>query len=447
MSTIRARVSRLSPPQILTVGFLLLILIGSLLLWAPISSPPGKSISYIDALFTSASATCVTGLVVADTANDFTLFGQLVILVLIQLGGLGFMTSATWFALMLGRRISLRERIVLKESMNQTNIEGIVRLTKKVFTYSLSLEGIGALLYAWRWSSELPFGRALYFGVFHAVSLFNNAGFELFGGFRSMTMYVDDILINIVSMLLVVSGGIGFIVMSDLIEYRRTRRLSLHSKVVLTGSSLLIGIGALVIFIFEYTNPLTLVPLHDGHKAMAAMFQSVSLRSSGTNTIDIAGLRQGTQFFMIVLMFIGAAPGSTGGGIKITSFAILLGAVFTMVRGREDVQLFRYRISQELVYRATTFTILSVFLISIATMVMSALHPRPFLMILFEVVSAFGTVGLSMGLTPDLTAAGKWILIFVMFLGRVGPVTLAFALQPKHKKELYRHPEGKLLIG
>lgn len=442
-----SRLLRFSPPQVLALGFASIILLGSLLLWLPFTSPPGKSISYIDALFTATSATCVTGLVVADTVNDLTVFGQVVILILIQLGGLGFMTSATWFAMMLGRRISLRERLVLKESMNQTSMEGIVRLSRRVIIYSLTMEVVAACVYTWRWSAEMPLGRAAYYGIYHSVSLFNNAGFELFGGFRSMTLYVDDIVVNLVSMLLVVAGGIGFIVLSDLIEYRNTRKLSLHSKVVLTGSGLLIMLGAIVIFVFEYTNSATLAPLNDGSKVLASFFQSVSLRSSGTNTIDIAGLRQGTQFFMIVLMFIGAAPGSTGGGIKITSFAILIGAVITMIRGREDIVLFRHRIAKDQVYRATTITILSVFLLSLSTMLLSTMHPRPFLMILFETVSAFGTVGLSMGLTQDLTLIGKIIIIVIMFMGRLGPVTLAYALQPKIKKELYRHPEGKILIG
>jgi trk system potassium uptake protein TrkH len=215
----------------------------------------------------------------------------------------------------------------------------------------------------------------------------------------------------------------------------------------LSLSGILLAIGALVIFVFEYTNPLTFGPLPDGSKILASLFQSTSLRSSGTNTVDIASMRQGTQFFMVLMMFIGAAPGSTGGGIKITTFAILIGAVLTMLRGKEDVVLFRNRINPDQVYKATTLTIMAVFMVTIAAMVLSTTQDRPFLMILFETTSAFGTVGLSMGLTQQLTVSGKILIIFVMFIGRLGPLTLAYALQPKIKKDLYRHPEGKIMIG
>ncbi|MDF2814980.1 MAG: synthase subunit [Paenibacillus sp.] len=438
---------KLSPPKIMAAGFALIILLGSILLVLPIASPEGKTVSFLDALFTATSAACVTGLVVLDTANDFTVFGQVVILFLMQLGGLGFMTAATWFAILLRRRISLKERIVLKEAMNQNAIEGIVRLARRVMLYSLTIEGIGAFFYTIHWSYEFSLGKAIYFGIFHSVSLFNNAGFELLGGFRSLTPYVDSLIVNIVSIALVICGGIGFIVMSDLIEFRKTRLLSLHSKVVLSLSGILLAIGALVIFVFEYTNPLTFGPLPDGSKILASLFQSTSLRSSGTNTVDIASMRQGTQFFMVLMMFIGAAPGSTGGGIKITTFAILIGAVLTMLRGKEDVVLFRNRINPDQVYKATTLTIMAVFMVTIAAMVLSTTQDRPFLMILFETTSAFGTVGLSMGLTQQLTVSGKILIIFVMFIGRLGPLTLAYALQPKIKKDLYRHPEGKIMIG
>jgi trk system potassium uptake protein TrkH len=438
---------KLSPQQTLASGFALIILLGSLVLWLPMSSIQGQSLSYIDALFTATSATCVTGLILVDTGTHFTYFGQIVLLLMVQLGGLGFMTMTTWFAIVVRKRISLRERLVLKESLNQMNIEGIVRLIKNVVVYSLIVESIAAACFAIRWSFEMPLGKAIYFGVFHAVSLFNNAGFELFGGFRNMTPYVDDFVINLVSMILVILGGIGFIVMSELIDYSKTRRLSLHSKIVLSVSAFLTVFGALVIFIFEYTNMNTFGPLSLPSKVLASLFQSVSLRSSGTNTVDIASLRQATQFFMIVLMFIGAAPGSTGGGIKITTFAILIGAIITMIRRKEDVVLFRYRLAQEYTYRAITITFMSLLLVFIVTMILLATQDHSFLMILFEATSAFGTVGLSMGLTHQLTVTGKTLIILMMFVGRLGPVTLAYALQPKTKKNLFHYPEGKMTIG
>ncbi|WP_410996208.1 TrkH family potassium uptake protein [Paenibacillus sp. TH7-28] len=436
-----------SPPQILVLGFALIILLGSLLLMLPISSTTGETLPFVDALFTATSATCVTGLVVRDTGTYFSTFGQVVIMLLIQVGGLGFMTMATLFSLVLKRKISLKDRLILQEAMNQNTMEGIVRLIRKVLMYSLVIESCAALLFAIRWAFDMPLGRALYFGVFHAVSMFNNAGFDLFGGYRSLTMYVADPIVNFVAMFLIVSGGIGFIVMSDIMDFRRRRKLSLHSKVVLSMTAALIVVGALVIFIFEFTNSRTLAPLGWGGKFWASLFQSVTPRTAGANTLDIGALRQASQFFIIILMFIGASPSSTGGGIKTTTFTILVGAVFSMIRGRSDLVLFRYRMAQERIFKAVTITMLALFLVVAVAMVLSTTEDASFLSILFETTSAFGTVGLSMGLTGKLTVIGKIIISFTMFAGRLGLLTLAYALGPKKGKELYRHPEGKMIIG
>lgn len=438
---------KLSPPQILALGFAAAILVGTILLMLPVSSRTGEPISGIDAMFTAASAVCLTGLVVVDTGTSFSAFGHTVILLLIQLSGLGFMTMATLFALVFKRRISLKDRLVLQEAMNQSSIEGIVRLIRRVFIYSLTFEACAAVLFTLRWAWDMPIGKAIYFGVFHSVSLFNNAGFDLFGDFHSLTDYVDDPLVNIVSMLLIISGGIGFVVLSDLIDFRQKRKLSLHSKVVLSMSGALIFIGAIIIFIFEFTNPLTLGSLDGGGKVLASFFQSVSPRTAGANSIDIGGLRQATQFFIIILMFIGASPGSTGGGIKTTTFMVMVGAVFAMMRGREDIVMFRYRLAQERVLKALTIALLALLLVLTVSMILSTTEDADFLEILFETTSAFGTVGLSMGLTPDLTVFGKILISLTMFAGRLGPLTLAYALGPKKGKELYRHPEGKMIIG
>ncbi|MEK5239522.1 TrkH family potassium uptake protein [Paenibacillus sp. FSL L8-0470] len=443
----RFRFLKLSPPQILVLGFAAVILIGTLLLMLPISSASGHSLRFIDALFTATSATCVTGLVVVDTGTYFSVFGQITILVLIQIGGLGFMTMATLFALLLKRKISLRDRLILQEAMNQSSMEGIVRLIRKVLLYSLAIEASCAALLALRWAVDMPFGRALYYGIFHAVSMFNNAGFDIFGGYRSLTGYVNDPTVNIVVMFLIVSGGIGFIVMSDLMDYRKSRRLLLHTKVVLSMTAALILIGTVVIFVFEFTNSRTLGPLNLGGKLWASFFQSVTPRTAGANTVDIAGLRQASQFFIVILMFIGASPGSTGGGIKTTTFTLMIGAVVSMLRGREDIVLFRYRLAQERVFKALTITLLALLLIVSVSMVLSTTEERPFLMILFETTSAFATVGLSMGLTPELTEAGKILISLTMFAGRLGLLTLAYALGPKQGKALYKYPEGKMIIG
>jgi trk system potassium uptake protein len=438
---------RLSPPQILVLGFAAIIFIGTALLMLPISISTGEPLEFIDALFTSTSATCVTGLVVVDTGTTFSSFGEVVIMLLIQIGGLGFMTMATLFALALKRRISLKDRLILQEAMNQSSMEGIVRLIRRVLLYSLIIEACGAVILSIRWAFDMPLGQAIYYGVFHAVTMFNNAGFDLFGDFRSLTGYVYDPVVNVVVMFLIVSGGIGFIVLSDLIDFRKQRRLSLHSKVVLTMTATLLLVGFIVILIFEFTNPRTLGSLNWGGKFFGALFQSVTPRTAGANTIDITGLRQATQFFIVILMFIGASPGSTGGGIKTTTFTIMVGAVIAMMRGREDIVMFRYRLAQERVLKALTIALLALLLVLTVSMILSTTEEGDFLEILFETTSAFGTVGLSMGLTPDLTVFGKVLISITMFAGRLGPLTLAYALGPKKGKELYRHPEGKMIIG
>jgi len=441
----RLKKIKLSPPRVLALGFALIILIGAVLLSLPVSSIDGLPPTFIDALFTAASATCVTGLIVLDTSSQYSMFGQIVIIALVQLGGIGFMTAATWFAIAVKRKISLRERLILKESMNQSELHGIVSLIRRVAFYSLTIEAAGALVFAIKWSAEMPWGQAFYYGIFHSISLFNNAGFLLFPSFMP---YVEDYVVNIVSILLILLGGLGFIVMAELISYpKEKKRLSLHSKIVLSMTGLLLVFGALVIFVFEFTNKMTFAPLDWDAKILASFFQSVSLRSSGTNTVDVDGLRQATQFFMILMMFIGASPGSTGGGIKITTFAILITAVYTMIRGREDVVLFRQRVNPTLVQRSITVTLLSVFMVVFASMMLAVTENLPFLSILFETTSAFGTVGLSTGITSQLTPFGKSVIVVMMFIGRIGPVTLAYALQSKIQKDLYRYPEGKIMIG
>ncbi|WP_085279466.1 TrkH family potassium uptake protein [Paenibacillus barengoltzii] len=447
MNALNTKKINLSPPQVLVIGFALIILLGSLLLMLPISGTSGEPTPFVDALFTATSATCVTGLFVVDTGRYFSTFGHIVIILLVQIGGLGFMTMATLFSLVLKRRISLKDRLLLQEAMNQNSMEGIVRLIRKVLVYSLLIESGAAVFLTLRWAFDMPFGRALYFGIWHSISMFNNAGFDLFGDYRSLIPYVNDPLINIVSILLIVSGSLGFIVLSDLAEYRKHRKLSLHSKVVLSMTAVLIAIGTIVIFVFEFTNPRTLEPLSWSGKIWASLFQSVTPRSGGVVTLDTGSLRQATQFFMIILMFIGASPGSTGGGIKTTTFTILIGAVISMIRGRTDLVLFRYRIAEERISKALTITMMALFVIVAVAMVLSTTEDANFLSILFETTSAFGTVGLSMGLTERLTDFGKVVISLTMFAGRLGPLTLAYAIGPRKGKELYRHPEGKIIIG
>lgn len=442
---------RPSPPQVMTFGFIFLIFVGAQLLSRPIAYTNDISVSYIDALFMSASAVCVTGLTVLDTGSHFSVYGQVVIIILAQIGGLGFMTMATLFALLFRKRISFRERLVLQESMNHGSGEGIVRMIRKILIYALIIELTGAILLSSYFMLEMPVGQAIYFGIFHSISFFNNAGFDLFSQFpdraASLIHYVEDPFVNIVSMLLIFLGGIGFIVISELVTYPKNRKFSLHSKVVLSVSCVLIVVGTLIILLLEFSNPNTLQPLSASGKILGATFQSITARSAGLSTVDPSMLLEVTQFFLILLMFIGAGPGSTGGGIRVTTFAILIGAMIAMVRGREDVVLFRFRIAKKQIHQAIMFTMIAFSIICGATMILSITETGSFLAILFEATSAYCTVGMSAGLTAHLSTAGKIILILLMFLGRLGPVTLAFALNTRSKKELYRFPEGKITIG
>ncbi|MFC5405577.1 TrkH family potassium uptake protein [Cohnella soli] len=438
-----------SPPRTLLLGFSIIIVIGAFLLQLPIATANGDKIGFVDALFTATSATCVTGLVLFDTGTYFSAFGHWVILILIQVGGIGFMTMATLFALILRRKISLKERLILQESLNQGSIEGLVRLVRKVILYALALETVGALLYTIRFASDMPVGKALYHGVFHSISIFNNAGFDLSGDFRSFSAYSSDLYMNIVSMGLIILGGFGFIVLADLVEvpFRKTRKFSLHTKVVLSVSAGLIVLGTFVIFVFEFTNGRSVGDDGFGHKLLSSLFQSVTTRSGGVTTVNISEFRQATQFFIIILMFIGASPGSTGGGIKTTTFAVLVGAVLAMMRGKEDVVLFKLRLAKERVYKAVTVTLFCIGIVTLGTMALATTEKAAFLSILFEATSAFGTVGLSMGLTGELTIPGKLTIIFLMFIGRLGPLTLTYALGPKPGRVLFRHAEGKIIIG
>jgi trk system potassium uptake protein len=438
----------LDPPKILVLGFSTLILIGSFLLTLSIATVDGKGLSFLNALFTATSATCVTGLVVVDTGSTFTKFGQLVILSLIQVGGLGFMTFATFFFFLLGKKISLKDRLLLQESLNNLSIEGIVRLVKRVLIFTAVIEIVGAIILSIRFAYDMPVGRAIYYGFFHSISNFNNAGFDLMGEFRSLTPYVSDPTVSLTVCALITLGGIGFIVMNEVYEYRDTRRLSVHTKVVLVTSFILTVGGSILIFLFEFGNDKTLQPLSPIGKVLGALFQSVTARTAGANTLNLPDLTDSTLFLTIFLMFIGASPGSTGGGIKTTTFATLLGTVWSQIKGKEDVVLFRRRIMIEIIFKALTVTVSGITLVFGITMLLTLTEVgKDFLMILFETTSAFATVGLSMGLTPELSPIGRVLIIFTMFAGRVGPLTVAFAIAMRRKPDPYRYPQGRMMIG
>ncbi|WP_050769581.1 TrkH family potassium uptake protein [Thermosinus carboxydivorans] len=437
---------RLTPYQVLVLGFAGLIFVGALLLTSPLASTSGKPTPFVDALFTATSAVCVTGLVVVDTGSHWSLFGQLVIITLIQIGGLGIMSMATLIALLIGKKIQLRERLIMQEALNQLTMAGVVRLMIYVMKTTFIIELIGGTILAIRWFADYG-PRGIYYGYWHAVSAFCNAGFDLFGDFRSLTGYVDDLTVNIVITLLIILGGIGFTVIADVWDNRRFSKFSLHTKLVLTVSAFLIIFGAAVISLLEWNNPDTLGGLSWQGKLLASYFQSVTPRTAGYNTLDIGKLESGTLFFLIILMFIGASPASTGGGVKTSTFGVLVLAIAAQISGKNDVEIFQRRIPVATVYKAFTVVFLSALLVILVTLALTVTEQAPFLNILFEVVSAFGTVGLSTGITPTLTVAGKLWLILTMFAGRVGPVTLALAIALRARKGALQLPEGRVIIG
>ncbi|ETT32960.1 MULTISPECIES: TrkH family potassium uptake protein [unclassified Paenibacillus] len=438
----------LTSSRIILLGFAVTIILGTIMLSLPVSSSTGTSVGWLNALFTSTSAVCVTGLVVLDTGTDFSNFGQIIILLLIQIGGLGFMTFSVLIAVILGKKIGLKERLLIQQSSNSIETQGVVRLSLSIVLISFIFETLGALLLTVRWANDLGVAKALYYGIFHSISAFNNAGFSLWSD--SLSRYVGDPLVNIVISFLFIIGGIGFIVILDLYRKRSWKALSFHTKIVLITSGVLCFAGFLVIFVFELFNTRTFGTLTWGERIWGGYFQGVVTRTAGFNSIDIGAMLPASQFFMIFLMFIGASSGSTGGGIKTTTFAVLILSIFSTIKGNADVQLLKKRIPQDLIFRSLAVMTISLGLVLGATFLLTITEytrHTDILALLFEATSAFGTVGMSMGLTPDLSPIGKCIIIVIMYIGRLGPLTLAFALAQKSVKQKYRYPEDKLLIG
>ena len=433
----------LSPSQTIVIGFAAIILIGGTLLSLPIASESGQPTPFLTALFTANSATCVTGLVVVDTAEHYSTFGEVVIMLLIQVGGFGYMTSWALLALILGWRIGLRERIILTEAHNLYQVGGVVRFTRSIVLAALATEAIGAAVLSLRWMREIPVGRAFYLGVFHSISAFNNAGFDLMGGFRSLTAYVADPVVSLTIAFLIIVGGLGFSVLFDL----RARHLTLHSKTVLTTTAALIAGGTLLILLLEFGNPKTLGGLSAPARLLAAFFQSVTPRTAGFNTVPIGSLTQPTLALIVALMFIGASPGGTGGGIKTTTFVAPLAVILSTIRGTGDPTLFRRRLPVLVVYKAVTIALVALAFVITMAVLLTLSEGTDFLPSLFEVTSAFGTVGLSTGLTPNLSTLGRIIIMATMFSGRVGLLTIAFGLTRRERQARVRYPEERLYLG
>ncbi len=436
---------KLSPPQILAIGFILVILVGALLLSLPISTADGNRLSFINALFTATSAVCVTGLVVVDTGTVFSVFGQIVILVLIQIGGLGFMTFATFFAILLGKKINLKERMLLQEAYNQSTLERIVRLARYVFLAAFLIEGIAVIILTLRWSADWNFTKALYYAIFHTVSAFNNAGFDLFG--NSLMGFQNDIVTNLTVMVLIVLGGIGFSVISDVYS-KRGGRISLHSWIVLRTTGVLIATGAILFLLLEFNNPASIGNLGIQGKILSSLFQSVTPRTAGFNTVDLSSLTDTTKLLLIVLMFIGASPGSTGGGIKTTTFVAVLLSIFCLLRNKCQITVHARSIPRDITQKAVAVATLAMMWIILVTGLLTITENADFLSLLFETVSAFGTVGLSLGITSGLSFIGKVLIILTMFIGRVGLLTIAYAIgKGSNLGNQAKYPESKIMVG
>lgn len=441
---------KLAPTQVLVIGFAVLILLGAILLNLPISSVDGNSIGFIDALFTSTSAVCVTGLVVVDTGTHWTTFGKTVILTLIQIGGLGFMTMGTMIIILLGKRISLKDRLVLKEALNRNELSGVVKLTKYIFVGTFTIQSIGALLLSFKFVPEFGWLKGFAHSIFHSISAFCNAGFDIIGNGRSLMGYVDNIYVNIVIWLLIILGGLGFVVILDIVKIRKFQRFSLHSKIVIFISALLLGVGFIVFLLLEWSNPATLGNLGYGSRLTAAFFQSVTTRTAGFNTISTGDLTNASKLFTIILMFIGGSPASTAGGVKTVTVGAVLFMVYAVIKGDKEIEIFGRRISKDIVNRATTVVVIGIVVVLFMTMILTVTeYNQPFINIMFEAVSAFATVGLSTGITPELSVAGRVIVMMMMFIGRLGPLTVAFALANKLRKNngKIRYPEENILVG
>lgn len=462
---IRKLFIKLSPTQIIVIGFLILNIIGTLLLLMPFSHTTQTETSFMDALFTSTSALCVTGLSVVNTLEHWSLFGKYVILFLIQIGGIGFMTIVTIILVVLGKRVTLKERIVMKESFNLDNFQGMVSFAKKIVMGTLLFETIGAVLLSVRFISEYGFYSGVFKSIFHSVSAFCNAGFDIIGE-NSIEPYKDDLYVNIVLSLLIIIGGLGFIVWVDILKIFKDKKnsklslknkfnnLSLHSKLVLTITAFLIVFGWIYFFISEYDNPKTFGNMNTFGKLTASFFQSVTFRTAGFASVNQGDLTYASKFLGIIFMLIGASPGSTAGGMKTVTIGAVLITVLSVIRGRDSSSVFKKSISFETVQKALTVIIMMIGFLIVLTAILSfteknADYNYEFLDLLFETSSALGTVGSSTGITSHISLVGKIFICIGMFIGRLGPVTIAVAVSSRRasSQNLLHYPEEKLFVG
>ena len=440
---------QLNPTKMIAVGYCIIIFTGALLLCLPIANRGGTFTPFIDALFTATSATCVTGLVVHDTYTYWTTFGQIVLLILMQMGGIGFMTIAISAVALTKRKIGLKDRFVMQESVAAPQVGGIVRLTKFIVVVTAFFEGLGAILLSFTLIPMLGLARGIYFSVFHSVSAYCNAGMDLMGAFQpgsSLITLSDNYMFISVIMFLIVVGGLGFFVWSDLVENRlKYKHYTLHTKLVLSLTFILIVVGTIAILLFESTGE-AFIGKTSSQKFMLSLFQSITPRTAGFNTIDINILTDSSQLLIICLMLIGGSPGSTAGGIKTTTFAILLLSIVTVIKRKKSVECFNRRIDDETLRQVCSILMMYLILIVVATMVIGAIDHIPMKYAAFETTSAVGTVGLSLGITAQLSGASRLIITALMYFGRVGGITVLLALT-NNLPQVSQLPKGKIAVG
>ncbi len=446
---------KMTPARVFLLGFAAIILLGAVLLVMPFASADGKSIGFINALFMSTSAVCVTGLAVLDPSTQLTIFGQLVMLLLIQIGGLGVMTTATFMFLLIGKKISLKERLAMQESLSQDSMKGVVKLTKRILIFTFLTEMAGAFILSFTFVPIMGFWKGLFASIFTAISAFCNAGIDIlgsqYGAYASMTGLYGNSVAVITVMVLIICGGLGFLVFTDLYHKSKNKPLSLHSRVALGMTGGLLLIGFLGFFFGEYSNPMTIGKMSLWDKIVNAMFQSATTRTAGFATIDQASMTESSKLLTMLLMFIGACPASTGGGVKTTTLFVMFAVLYTTLRDRDDVVVGKETIARKTTMRMVTIIVFAAVVVFAQTVVLWAAEGKEstYIDYLFESISAFATVGLSLGITPGLTAVSKFSLCLTMFIGRLGPLTMGMAiLQKAHKDKVkIKYPDAKILIG
>jgi len=443
---------KLSTATIFVIGFFLIITLSAVVLSLPVSSRTGEATPFFSSLFTAVSSTCITGLVVYDTFTHWSAFGQAVILMLIQLGGLGFMSVATVFSLLFRRAMGYKERMMLVQNFNLSDMSGVVKIVKHIIIGTFSFEGAAAVILAVRFIPEYGFASGIWRGVFISISAFCNAGFDLMGShgeYSSLTPYADDLVVNLTVCALIIIGGLGFLVWEEIFEGKPFSKLSVQSRIVLVFSGALIIGGAVMFFIFEYSNPATLGALSPKGKVLASFFQAITPRTAGFNTVNLSELTESSKIIMIILMFIGGSSGSTAGGIKTNTIAVLFFAAMSVLRGQKDVVVMKRRISQETILRAFALVFMAILLLLVFSFAISVIDGIPFISSLFECVSAFCTVGLSIGATARLSFVSLSMLMILMFLGRVGLLTASFVLfrNQQGADSSVSYPEAKITIG